>query len=524
MKLHELKREYEVSILDGMARTLWVLTYADFAEKNGRCVACGESIHSDDDRTWVDSTDGDACPGSDDGHEPDTEFWPVAGPGGDWGAVAPETPAVAYTCATAICRRIVEIEGAAIADLFELAMTIDQGEFEWFEEEGRPSGGKDRDSKARREEREAKHEAAVEFGSGLAASSLGEGFGWGDHRKTKRGSAVFELKMPRCEFRIDDFDLVSWSVAGASWETRRHGTDSVTRNISIGRMVPKPNERYMGDEEIEVNPGDLQGYSTVAEFTANALRDEVDANTLEPSSKTYVDGVFYRGRAPAIRVEGFAQVPTGSPTIELALNGFFPAEREWVFYLVTGKIGRIDIVNGPYDGTGDFDANVLLWFGTHLFLVFGRSTNLDAAVDSAVDFIEEKGWSGLFSDDAVNEEYERLIQEACEKRGFPDPDMLSDRERDRIREISEQDMMTAGNHGHYINASEWGISGQDLSLDELRKIGTDGFHGNPDKPRHMKVEDIKRAAAPPDQKATVKVTPIPFIQRRPTSAASRSRR
>src|SRR3972149_2860694 len=141
MPLVETKKRYQEAILDGMARTLWIMAYADWA--------------SDEDR--------------DDEVDPQR-----AGQGEDWDDVAPETPDAAYLAARDLAKLYRGTEGMSLPDLFELAMTIDEGEFRFDEEDVRGA------SEDKRKERERKLELAEGFGSGLAHMALGSGVSWFD--------------------------------------------------------------------------------------------------------------------------------------------------------------------------------------------------------------------------------------------------------------------------------------------------------------------------------------------------------
>lgn len=522
-ELAQRKLKFERVVIEGAARMLWVLAYAEFASANGRCVHCEQTIYLDDNDTWVDASEGDVCVANDDGfHERDEEFWPVAESGQDWGKIASTprgieehetiTPAVAFTCANAFFRQFTINESATIADLFEVAMTIHDGEpFEWYEDSGE-------DSLAKRKLLEKKFEDAEAFGAGIIASAMGTGIGWGDNHRTRRGEAQFEPKLPLVQFDIADFDVVQWAVEGKQTYPWAKGSDSVDRHISIGGPIHGHNNilvnerRHDGEENyidaLDTSQVVMEAVNFLEEYNASMRPVVVDR-----------DPANYR----AYYVDEGSGVQSGS-TRTLHLSGFFPLEREWIDYLFTKTIGeknysigarQIHIINTPDPSSEeDFAQNFLLWFGsvspTYL-LVFKDAgiDSLDDALNEAVDWIEDHA-PGLLCDDEVHDKYQRLVKEACDKKGLPDENMLGDRVLDKLREKSEANTTRAGNHGRYLHGSEWGVDGEDVPIEALRRIA----YGS----------ELKQNPPPPlaSTKATVNATVIPFVTR--TSAASRSRR
>lgn len=544
MTLREAQRRFEVAIIDGCARTLWLLAYSSFAPLNSYCGWCGQHIVREDERseTWTQRDTGEAAcaDAEDDGqHVPQDDvgedaIFPVPDPGGNWDDVAPATPAVADACARALVAAMQRVEGAAIADLFEAAMIIHQGEWMWTEE----SSAKN-DSRRQRQELESKLEDAWAFGAGIAGAFMDSSIGWGDHHKTSRGGARFEMARVRGEFEIVDFDLARWTVE----QTR--SVDTIQRHIGIaGPILPDelrpPAERPYG-EWIDVDPDDLQGMDSIAEWTASSIRDEahdVTPSTPTPELDTYYTGARTRTRPTASRVV---------TPLTFTLLGYFPAEREWTYYFLTEKIGRIHLANTPGSGEYDYhrrgrgqgfdgvsDGNVLLWFGeidpTYL-LVFASSA--ESAFDVGMDWIEEHEPDYL-CDDQITEQYKELVEAACKERGLPDESLLSERELEEFQEEAEQDTSSGGNHGRRIMSDHWGIEGENLTTEQLRKIGFRDelpawLQVNPAEhaERRWTIGELARQVHEEDRRDrlaaadTVRVDPIPFAHR---SSASGSRR
>lgn len=195
MSLAEIKKQYQDEIEEGIARTLWVMAYADWA-------------------------------GGDNDFEHEVDDLPGrAGPGEDWDDVAPETPDAAFLAARDLSKLIAKVEGVGkekspLAELFEIVMTVDQGvPFELYEE-----GGGDRDSKIRGKERATKLELAHQFGSCLAHMATGSGISWFDDHKLKSGGgdlSAFQNKMPVFECNYDGDELV-WSGSAPDAEKKAH--------------------------------------------------------------------------------------------------------------------------------------------------------------------------------------------------------------------------------------------------------------------------------------------------------------
>lgn len=278
MTLAAIKKQYQETILDGMARSLWVMAYADWATDHAVCDHCQAWISRESGTTeWVSEADGASCPefeGAEAGspHEPsDTEGPNVAGAGEDWDDAAPETPDAAYLAANALTKLLISSEGmksekSALADLFELAMTIDEGGFEFAETEG--------PSEAQRKERERKFALAEKFGGDLAMMALGTGVSWFDDHKQKSGTGELEIAVPDFSCDYDGQDL-SWSGKEGAWipgtaptSGHKHGHQQA-RYVGMG----EPTEQSKIGRVTIINPNDANFYKHRYVFAFGAYGD-----------------------------------------------------------------------------------------------------------------------------------------------------------------------------------------------------------------------------------------------------------
>lgn len=167
---------YRDTILEGMARTLWLYAYADYIEEIGDKSA-------------------------------DEQELPRALAGQDWDDVAPETPKAAMKAAKELVKLYEASKGTGdIVELYGLAQTVDMEEDFEFElsqgKIGRTVGDR------------WKIADAGLFGSMLASMALGHGVSWfDDHKK-------FELARVNFECTFDGEDL--------NW----HGGSSDVREVS----------------------------------------------------------------------------------------------------------------------------------------------------------------------------------------------------------------------------------------------------------------------------------------------------
>lgn len=266
MSLATTKKNYRNAILDGMARSLWIMAYADWAHGEAVCEHCGDRIWRTDEGDWRNEADGTSCPAFQDEreHEPsDTEGPNVAAAGDDWDEAAPETPDAAYLAAGDLEKLLASSEGIkqgeVLPDLFELAMTVHAGEpFEFGEL------GKGRPSEELRKEREEKYDLAYEFGGMLAMEALGTGVAWGDDHRTKSVSGVFDPAIPDFGCHYDGEEL--------TWEGRERKGTGHSRGEQEARYAGRgePTEQRKLGRITIVNPGDRAFYdhSYVLQFGA----------------------------------------------------------------------------------------------------------------------------------------------------------------------------------------------------------------------------------------------------------------
>ena len=251
MTLAALKKEYQSTILDGMARALWIDAFAAWQENAptagggwGICKHCGAEIEDG----WADEEHGGAdCPNNDRGHVAKVAR------GSDLEETTPETPDAAYLAAHDLNKLIAAAEGmksekTALADLFELAMQVHLGEWGFDALDVVPDGQR-RGPKSTLDN----EQLAYEFGFDIAMECLGTGVSWGAHHRVKRAGAVFEPTLPRFEVGYDGESL-TWSgrQRGATPSTKapaadiaRHGTQearyvgedlAITQN-TLGRLI-----------------------------------------------------------------------------------------------------------------------------------------------------------------------------------------------------------------------------------------------------------------------------------------------
>jgi hypothetical protein len=218
MSLAELKKRYQETILDGMARALWIMAFSEWSDENNKCRWCERAIWSQDpdhphvmgeDLEWIDESGSGDCPDSDEGHEPSEHGASgIEFSGEDLDDVVPETPDAAYLAAHDLQKLLAASEGvkkeaSAMSELFEMAMTVHTGEpFQFGEDDDKRA-----DSKKKREKQHAKLELAEKFGHDIAMESLGHGTGWGDDHVTKRDNAEFAPAIPRFHVHYDGEEL-----------------------------------------------------------------------------------------------------------------------------------------------------------------------------------------------------------------------------------------------------------------------------------------------------------------------------
>ena len=211
-----LKRQYELAIRGGVAQALWRNAWIGFSDKYAYCEYCGELIwrateadeNASNEGEWIDaSDDGRECEQSADGHMPSSDWWiyPDAGPGY---MRVPPAPHAAHKAADDFAKLMANSEGMTtktpLADLYEIAMTFDQGEFQ-FEHD--PGG----DLAAARDMPPEIDRAAL-FGNALVHMAMGTGRSWfADHRQVS-GDNRLELLVPHFAIQFNGKEL--------SWEGR----------------------------------------------------------------------------------------------------------------------------------------------------------------------------------------------------------------------------------------------------------------------------------------------------------------
>jgi len=106
----------------------------------------------------------------------------------------------------------------------------------------------------------------------------------------------------------------------------------------------------------------------------------------------------------------------------------------------------------------------ILWFGayasTHCLV---WADNIDDALDECVDWLAENA-PGLLADEEVQEAYKREYETAIEE-GLDEEEA-----ENKAREESEIDTTHAGSTGHYLHSWERGITAENPTRKELKKL------------------------------------------------------
>lgn len=272
--LRTIRRDYQNAILEGMARSLWVWAYMNWAMEEHRCERCDKPIHTerdpeDGELIWV-AEDGTPCAEDDDfitWHEPSQERRKPE-MGGDWNKTAPETPSGAYLAARDLTKLIAAAEGLRdkhpLADLYELAMTVDTGEFQFHPLTRHPDIIK----------------SARDFGSDLAMEALDTGASWGDRHRTKRDGAEFAPKLPRFEVHFTGTDL-SWNGServGAGRQAGRqdaiYDDGEIIDSNELGRITIINRNNYSRHQYLLEHVGSL--YLVYADSDDEAFDELID--------------------------------------------------------------------------------------------------------------------------------------------------------------------------------------------------------------------------------------------------------
>lgn len=234
MTIASLKRAYQETILEGMAGALWGHAWQGWAGDSSSCVYCGSAITRESPAVaWVDRDGGEVCPDYDDGDTPGGGPHTPQDPEEE--DVVPATPHAALLAARDLAKLYAKAEGldkekSAMADLFEVAMQIHQGEFQ-FEDDTEAHAAADEPTQA---------DHATNFGIALADMALGTGGAWGDHYRTERGGTTLQLTRPAFEIHYDGEQL-QWE--GGALPARAQGEDTTEMPAQIGRItVINPND------------------------------------------------------------------------------------------------------------------------------------------------------------------------------------------------------------------------------------------------------------------------------------------
>jgi len=261
--------DYQDLIFEGMARTLWLLAYADWVEE-------------------VDQDDGEDE--SDDDDEVERPAGP--GPGGDWDDVTPPTPIAALHAAHDLGELIATANHLAsghpthkpLTQLFYQAMTVHLGVTfplddepwvsqikadpndrelrmvyaDWLEVQGRNADAAYVRTQGQSGKRIADgfavyRDEAERFGSCLAFEAEGHGVGWGDDHVTARGTVRFQPERVDFECHYNGQDL--------EWAGRVRKGDWESRPLTQGHAPA----RYQEDESIETGRVARGALSTAGE-------------------------------------------------------------------------------------------------------------------------------------------------------------------------------------------------------------------------------------------------------------------
>jgi hypothetical protein len=441
-ELDEIKVQYESQILEGMARTLWVMAYANFIEGDPP----GEQY----------------------------EDLPRPGSGEDWDEVAPETPDAAMQAATALAE-LISSQEMSLPDLYDLAMTVHKGEPFEFTEEGLDS--------------DHPHDAPSRFGSDLAMGALGSGVDWCDDHVCKRPNAVFEPKMPRFECYFDGNELV-WSgsgekgYAGGGRGKARQPRRTTSNNASV--------VSYLETASIDEETGDVDSDSelddewTVDEDTdepywlqaAEHIRDTSSGN-VEPSSSAFHSNIWYTDTDPNVNYQ------TGEETRRsYHLRNFSEADERRIHDELTGRTvqgrrrypGLLYLNEGDYDvfgpGRGNGGHTFVLRYGgfteaTATYLVV-YAMGLEEAVDEMIDWLEDSHPEALqHVDEMIEEAYKEALEEGLDE--------------DEAMQQAETDTTSGGNHGRHIMSEDWSIVAEDPDEADLEGISRRATRDNPRK-------------------------------------------
>ncbi len=313
----DLLDRYELVILEGMARTLWIVAYATFVE------------------TWHDDN-------TDEEDETREDAPERPGVGENWSDVAPETPdvfleqvapelAMLYATSNGVNR---------ILDLFETALRADHEneEVSWGEY---PAGFT---SEEKREyDQEFFLTPADLFGYGLAMQAMGEGVSWFDDH------AQFDLVIPRFEVHYDGTH-VSWEGEAGKG---KHVVAVDPPRIRVRTMlVDDEGETVYTEDEDESMVADKAGTATdkAVEFLMRQETPEAvggrDGGSIPGGGPTYFLASDFDDHAMQ------DEYPSTRMREEYTLRGFSLDELREVYDRVIREYAPFVVVRNQRDGGG----------------------------------------------------------------------------------------------------------------------------------------------------------------------------
>lgn len=248
MSIDAVKKEYEEVITESMARTLWTMAFANWAEEND---------------------------------------WPGrARNGADWDDVAPETPDAAVEAADALVELFKDGEGlrgatrTPMTELFALAMEVDRGRPYEFD-----TNHQENEGKMSLDDAATDLDVAGGFGGDMVMEALGTGVAWSDNHRVKRGDLEFKPAVPSFECHYDGESL-SWNGRARSASGGKvEGSEGASgHGQAVGPRVPGLIYVNENDAGMLSRPGERYGWRTYlfgfrAEYLvvyAEALGDALD--------------------------------------------------------------------------------------------------------------------------------------------------------------------------------------------------------------------------------------------------------
>lgn len=483
-ELHELYLELEVEIRGAMARALWVMAWADFVER-------------------VREDEGDEY---DDRYE---EWTP--GPGDDWDDYAPATPDPLQDTAMSLTQAIAEKNDLAVADggpddveiLRNIGDMEDEEKWAARDEllkqlpyplallyvralyadaaEDRPDltvryAFSGRNSPLQSEQHAGMSPARPdEFGSDLAMMGLGTGVSWFDDH------ANFELKMPRGEVTlvspsqaIDESGHVEW------WFGNRRGSAKIPFPDVVGEAPPAgPYFRVETAEEdddaivyvafVEINVPQFPGNTGWAAEGAMAMLDDPDVLGVDLPANYFqmVDSSRWNRETQTI-YRNYRQVQyelrnsyqnemmTRMLASTYDLNEWRMGDLVWANQN-DWNFGNNRWVIGVRGGDGD------------KVVVFTNGNDLTTAFDIAADWVLEAQPS-LVRDTQMREMRDQLVQEKCNEKGFPDPDMLSEADWQEIDEQVDADYEMHGNYSAAFDRDTFYVISHNPTVSALMEL------------------------------------------------------